>query len=109
MISMISRVGPVVFAAGAMLAPATAESPAAAAGGGLYQQRCAMCHASGVGGAPLLDKLALLEPQDIVTKTTEGTMAPMSAGLTEEDKRNIAVFLTKKPLPASGALPAVAP
>lgn len=88
---------------------AHAESPAVQAGAGLYQARCAMCHAAGVGGAPLIEKLAMLDPADIVEKTVDGTMAPMSAGLSVEDKRNIAVFLTKKALPADGDLPAVSP
>jgi hypothetical protein len=31
----------------------------------------------------------------------------ITGGLSDEDKRNVAVFLTKKTLPASGALPEV--
>jgi mono/diheme cytochrome c family protein len=71
-------------------------NPDAAAGEGLYQARCAMCHASGMGGAPLMDKLATLEPAVVVDKMTNGTMVAMASGLSDDDKRNIAHFLTKK-------------
>jgi hypothetical protein len=34
-------------------------------------------------------------------------MAGAVTGLSEEDKRNVAVFLTKKSMPAAGGLPEV--
>ena len=68
-----------------------------------------MCHGSGVANAPLVDKLAALDNQKIIDALT--TPIPMMAGVTntlsDEDKRNIAVFLTKKSLPAAGGLPEV--
>jgi cytochrome c553 len=38
---------------------------------------------------------------------TTGTMSVMASGLTDEDKRNIAVYLTHKGLPATDSLPEV--
>jgi cytochrome c5 len=78
-------------------------------GAGLYDARCKMCHATALNNAPPIEKLAALEPAVVVDKLTTGTMAVMASGLTEQDKRDIAVYLTKKGLPASGDLPEVKP
>jgi polyvinyl alcohol dehydrogenase (cytochrome) len=94
---VLAVAGFIVFGA---TAAAAQPGPDAAAGEGLYQARCAMCHASGMGGAPLTDKLAVLEPAAVVEKLTSGTMVAMASGLTDENKRDIAQFLTKKPVPA---------
>ena len=68
-----------------------------------------MCHGTGMANAPLIEKLATLENDKIIAALT--TPVPMMAGvvggLSETDKRDIAVFLTKKSLPAAGDLPAV--
>jgi mono/diheme cytochrome c family protein len=97
----------------AVLGLAVLAAPAAFAGPtegqGLYEARCKMCHGSGMGGAPLQEKLAALESDAVVEKLTNGTMAAMAAGMSETDKRDIAVFLTKKGLPAKGDLPEVKP
>lgn len=74
-----------------------------------FNERCYMCHSAEGGAAPAIEKLNALEPAVIVEKLTTGTMAAMASGLTDEQKREIAVFLTKKPLPASGDLPAITP
>ncbi len=78
-------------------------------GGAIFETKCMMCHGSGVANAPLVDKLAALDNQKIIDALT--TPIPMMAGVTntlsDEDKRNIAVFLTKKSLPAAGGLPEV--
>lgn len=96
---------------GLLAAPAAFADPrpGVAEGEALYQARCNMCHGTGMGGAPLMDKLSTLEPTDVVAKMSTGTMAPMSAGISPENLRDIAVFVTKKPLDADGDLPAVAP
>ena len=88
-------------------APVAFAEPGPAEGAAVYEARCKMCHAAGLNNAPLQDKLATLEPVAIVEKLTTGTMSVMASGLTDEDKRNIAVFLTHKGLPADGALPEV--
>lgn len=51
--------------------------------------------------------MAELEPASVVEKLTTGTMMAMASGLSDQEKRDIAVFLTKKSLPASGDLPEV--
>jgi cytochrome c553 len=59
--------------------------------------------------APKMDKLATFDNDKIIQALT--TPVPMMAGavtgLSEEDKRNVAVFLTKKSMPAAGGLPEV--
>lgn len=99
--SAAAVMGIAVFAAPAFAGPAE--------GGAIYETRCKMCHGSGLANAPLVDKLATLDNEKIIQALT--TPVPMMAGavggMSEEDKRNVAVFLTKKSLPASGDLPAV--
>ena len=91
-----------------LAAPAFAE-PGPAEGGAIFEQRCKMCHTGAIPQAPTQDKLALLDNEKIIDALTNP--APMMAGvassLSDEDKRNIAVFLTKKSLPAEGSLPEV--
>jgi mono/diheme cytochrome c family protein len=100
----------VILGLGLIAAPAFAE-PDVAAGEALYQQRCGMCHDTGLGGSPLMDALTKLDPQKIVdTLTTPGTMmAGVVAGISEENKRDVAVFLTRKGMPAKDSLPEVKP
>lgn len=81
----------------------------AKAGGDLYSARCNMCHGTGLGGAPAADKLKESTPESIIEKLTTGTMSAMAAGLSDADKRDIAVYLSGKGLPAAGDLPAVDP
>jgi cytochrome c5 len=83
----------------ALLAAPTAlaqPGPDAAAGEGVYQARCNMCHGTGLSGAPLMEKLSTLTPAAIVEKMTTGTMAPMSAGISDADKASIAAFIASK-------------
>lgn len=96
-----------VLGLGLVATPAAFAGPAE--GAGLYEARCRMCHETALNNAPLIEKLAVLEPAAVVEKMTTGTMSVMSSGLTEQDKRDIAVFLTRKGLPASGDLPEVKP
>lgn len=90
-----------------LAAPSAFAGPAE--GGALYDAKCKMCHATGMANAPLIEKLAALDNDKIVQSLT--TPVPMMAGvvpgLTEQDKRDIAVFLTKKTMPAKGDLPEV--
>jgi mono/diheme cytochrome c family protein len=98
----------VAFAlAGLTAAPVAFATPAVADGQALYQARCAMCHGTGMGGAPLMEKLATLDPLAVVEKMTTGTMAAMASGISDANKRDIAVFITRKDLPAKDGLPAV--
>ena len=98
-----------VALAGLALAAAPVALADAAAGKAVFDARCNMCHGTGMGGAPLMDKMAALEPAAVVEKLTSGTMAPMAGGISPENLRDIAVYVTKKPLPAKDGMPAVAP
>lgn len=91
-----------------LAAPAFAE-PGPAEGGQIYETRCKMCHGTGLANAPLIEKLQALDNEKIIQALTTPVpmMAGAVAGISDEDKRNVAVFLTKKSLPASGSLPAV--
>lgn len=90
-----------------LAAPAAFADPAE--GKAIYEQRCVMCHASGMAGAPLLEKLQTLENEAILKALN--APVPMMAGvvssLSDQDKRNISVYLSKKTLAASGDLPEV--
>ncbi len=98
-----------VALAGLVLAAAPAALADGADGKGVFDARCNMCHGTGMGGAPMMDKLATLEPAAVVEKLTTGTMAPMAGGISAENIRDIAAYITKKPLPAQDGLPAVKP
>jgi cytochrome c553 len=91
-----------------LTAPAFAE-PGVTEGAAIYESKCKMCHGTGMANAPLIDKLNTLDNDTIIKALT--TPVPMMAGvvggLTEEDKRNVAVFLSHKTLAASGDLPEV--
>jgi mono/diheme cytochrome c family protein len=91
------------------LAPTAFAEPDVASGEALYAQKCNMCHASGLANAPLTEALTKLEPQKIVDvlTTPSAMMAGAVAGITDEQKRDIAVYLTKKSLPAKDGLPEV--
>jgi cytochrome c5 len=90
-----------------LAAPSALAGPAE--GAAIYEQRCKMCHATGMANAPLVEKLATYENQKVLDalNTPVPMMAGAVSGMSDEDKRNVAVFLTKKSLPASGALPEV--
>lgn len=90
-----------------LAAPSAFAGPAE--GGALYDAKCKMCHATGMANAPLIEKLAALDNDKIVDSLTNPVpmMAGVVPGLTEQDKRDIAVFLTKKTMPAKGDLPEV--
>jgi len=97
------RTAAVVLGFAVLAAPAFAGP---AEGGVIYEMRCKMCHSGSIPTAPAKEKLALLENDKIVDVLTNptGMMASAVSGITDEDKRNIAVFLTGKTMPAKGSL-----
>jgi mono/diheme cytochrome c family protein len=113
----MNRVALVVVGLGLVAAPAAFAD--GKVGEELYAARCNTCHSAGVGGAPPTDKLKTAAPESIVEKLTTGTMQYMAAGLSDQDKRDIAEFLTgtapaaaapaEAPTPAAGETPAAAP
>jgi cytochrome c553 len=80
-------------------------------GQGLYEVRCKMCHANGVNNAPPIEKIQadITDPAAIVEKLTNGTMMAMASGLSDQDKADIAAFLTTKTPSASGDASAATP
>jgi mono/diheme cytochrome c family protein len=61
--------------------------------------RCNGCHGSGRNGAPAVDVLAAKAPSVIIAALSPGgKMERMAAGLSEDDKKNVAMYLTKKPV-----------
>ncbi|MDB5495287.1 MAG: hypothetical protein JWP86_2624 [Phenylobacterium sp.] len=74
-------------------------------GEALFNARCKACHDPAVGRAPPRATLAVMPPTQIVEILTTGPMAPMATGLSPEDKRAIAAYLTARPATAPAAGP----
>jgi len=84
--------------AGAVLAaPAFGQTPAPAErGAAIFSERCKECHESGDDRTPQRAELAKKTIDEIVTALTTGPMAPVAEGLTPDDKKAVAAFLTTK-------------
>lgn len=67
-------------------------------GAALYQARCAACHDndSAQGRVPKREQIAVRAPEAIVNTMFEGPMIPQASGLTLEEGRAIARFITGK-------------
>ena len=89
--------------------PASAQ----AAGGeaaGVFDARCKACHDPAKDRAPSRESLAQRAPDNIVAALTTGVMKPFSEGLSPEQVRSLAVYITGKPLAfAAGASAAPQP
>ena len=72
------------------LAPAAAD-PAAKA---LFAERCSGCHDQPGSRAPATAYLATRLPTEIVYTLTRGEMRNQAAGLSEQQIRSLAMFLT---------------
>ena len=59
-----------------------------------FRARCASCHESGQPGTPTRARLAALSEAKIVETLLHGVMRPMATGLSKQDARNVAAFLT---------------
>jgi polyvinyl alcohol dehydrogenase (cytochrome) len=60
----------------------------------LFQARCADCHGTQVGHAPLRESLEQRPPETIISALTSGSMRGMASGLTPEQIRSLAVYLS---------------
>ncbi len=70
---------------------------AAPDGAALYKARCAVCHeGKPQEHMPTRDELVARTPEAVVKAMFEGAMVPQSAGLSEEEGRAIARFITAK-------------
>jgi polyvinyl alcohol dehydrogenase (cytochrome) len=106
------RIGQVLtavpFALGLMAAsvPSAAQPPAqdlahpqgTNAGIFAFTGRCATCHDTGKGGATDRYALNRYTPEEVLASITTGKMAPYAQGLTEYEKRVVAVYVGGRPL-----------
>jgi polyvinyl alcohol dehydrogenase (cytochrome) len=77
---------------------------AAPDGAALYKARCATCHeGKPQTHMPTHDELVARSPEAIVKAMFEGIMAPQSIGLSEEEGRAIARFITAKEFSTAAA------
>jgi len=66
-------------------------------GAALYAQQCAQCHDHPVDRIPARAFLAIVKtPEQVVTALTSGVMQPMAAGLSADQIKSLAVFVTGK-------------
>ncbi len=86
-----------------MLASAATVFAAGPDGESLYKQRCSGCHdGKPQTRMPSRQELAARTPETVFKAMFEGTMVPQSAGLTAEEGRAIATFVTGKAFSAGG-------
>lgn len=75
----------------------SAASTTAPDGAALYRQRCASCHEnSAATHAPPTSALRKLAPEGIIRSLESGSMKTEGAGLSADEKRAIAEFLTEQ-------------
>jgi cytochrome c553 len=70
-----------------------AQSPEGAA---LYQQKCAMCHETTMNRVPPRFLIARRSAEDVIQTLTTGSMKTQATGLTADQIRQLAIFLTGK-------------
>jgi mono/diheme cytochrome c family protein len=95
--------------AGLVSALVLAAEPGRAApgdGASLFANQCASCHGSEPGEAPAKQTLTEMTPDAIVEALTAGSMQYMAAGLSADDIRAIADYLTGKAPPPAAVSPA---
>src|SRR4029077_10367919 len=63
-----------------------------------FTGRCATCHDTGKGGATDRYALNRYTPEEVLASITTGKMAPYAQGLTEYEKRVVAVYVGGRPL-----------
>ena len=91
-------------------APAPAEPAVAAApavsGEAVYAAHCASCHEGQAARAPHRTIAGLMAPHRIVTALESGVMMEQGKGLSPEERRAVAEFLTGTPYSEPAPLPA---
>ncbi|HTE40205.1 MAG TPA: hypothetical protein VK629_05215 [Steroidobacteraceae bacterium] len=61
----------------------------------IYGYRCKGCHEPATPGAPDRKELATYEQKEIFDAMSKGAMKALASGLTRQQMREMAVFLTK--------------
>jgi polyvinyl alcohol dehydrogenase (cytochrome) len=69
----------------------------------LFTGRCASCHDARKDGAPDRYTLNRRTPEEVLASMTTGSMSRFAAGLTEYEKRVIAVYVGGRPLGSSAS------
>jgi len=67
-------------------------------GAAVWDGNCAMCHNGAVEKVPHLQWLEMMPPAAIVRSLTSGVMAAQGAALSEEEKLQVAEYVTRVPL-----------
>jgi polyvinyl alcohol dehydrogenase (cytochrome) len=79
---------------------------ASADGADLYRQKCAMCHDQPVERAPARSALASRSPETLIAALTTGAMKHQATGLSTDQIRSVAVYLTgRQPNASARATP----
>ncbi|HJZ72732.1 MAG TPA: PQQ-binding-like beta-propeller repeat protein [Vicinamibacterales bacterium] len=68
-----------------------------------FTGRCASCHDAGKDGATDRHALNRFTPEQVLASITSGSMARYASGLSEFEKRVVAVYVGGRPLGADGA------
>jgi polyvinyl alcohol dehydrogenase (cytochrome) len=76
---------------------AVADAPA------LYAQRCAACHDAASGPTPSREDLRGLAPEDIASALRAGSMQAQAEGLSRDQIRALAAYLSARPFASSTA------
>src|SRR5580704_4240888 len=82
-----------------------AQAPQAADGAALYAQHCAACHDHASGRIPPKVLISITRSaEDVIDTLTLGVMRTQATGLSSEQIRSLAVYLTgKQPAPRAAA------
>jgi polyvinyl alcohol dehydrogenase (cytochrome) len=92
-----------------LLAPLAITALAIAAepdGSAIYTERCALCHDSKtMERTPPREELKKRTPESVVDALTKGVMREQGKGLTENDMRAVAKFITGKDFSSAPAVP----
>ncbi len=70
--------------------------PADPASEQIYKQRCAVCHDNPVDRIPPLFLIRRRSAEDVIQTLTSGSMKQQASGLTADQIRNLAIYLTGK-------------
>lgn len=65
-------------------------------GAGLFGEHCASCHNGSVPKAPHLHWMEMMSPRNVLAAMNEGIMAVQAAHLSDEQKQDIAEYVTMK-------------
>lgn len=79
------------------------SGPAGSSAEALYQRACATCHEGGAVQAPRREALASLSREQIRASLTTGLMASQGGSLTDEEREDLAVYLSRPQTSAANA------